>query len=121
MANTEHTFTYTKTLKYEEGWGVSINPIYDEETNSVVSIDVEVFAIFPENIVVVGEIPCIKSPSSDYYVPVDNFKHLDDLPYDDHHDLRTRWFATHEEAQQHCKDTIQRWKHPLPWESFVQL
>lgn len=40
--------------------------------------------------------------------------------YDDTHDLRPRLFKTKAEAEKHRKYTLNRFKNPQPWESFVK-
>jgi len=40
---------------------------------------------------------------------------------DDTHDLRPRLFKTLKEAKEHEKYTLDRFKNPQPWESFVKL
>lgn len=41
--------------------------------------------------------------------------------YDDTHDLRPRLFATKREAEEHVKATIDKFKNPMPWQSFVKV
>lgn len=41
--------------------------------------------------------------------------------YDDTHDFRPRLFRTAREAREHLAYTLNRFKNPQPWESFVKL
>jgi hypothetical protein len=109
----EHTFT--------EGWGVSVDPVYSgEEDDSVADIDVTVVAIDRADAVLVGDVWCV-AIAPRVYVPIDDFQHVDDLTVGDTHDLRTRWFATEEEAREHADGVEATWRNPSPWESFVTL
>lgn len=40
--------------------------------------------------------------------------------YDDTHDFRTRIFNTKKEALEHLEYTLNRFKNPQPWESFIK-
>lgn len=125
------TFTVTTTHEhtFTEGWGVSINAIWsggDEDGPEYVSdIDVAVVRITADTVEVIGEVPCVKldptSPNNRTWVPVANFKVEAARQYDDTHDLRDRWFATEEQAKHHANYTLQRWRNPRPWESFVAI
>jgi hypothetical protein len=124
--------TVTKVHEFKEGWGVYVEPIYgfsDEEQERgeyVADIEVAVVRIDREHTSVVGDVPCVHSESwpSNFFVPVNLFREVPDLTEDDTHDLRLRdlrlrWFATREEADEHAKYTMTRWQNPSPWESFV--
>lgn len=106
-------------MTYKDGWGVHVTCIYDEDTGSVTDIEVAVVRLAPTNEHVIGGALCARV--EDFYVPVDCFEDVDDLPYGDTHDLRTRWFASEREAQKHATYTLRRWQHPQPWESFVAV
>jgi hypothetical protein len=121
--NTEHTYSIER--KYREGWGVEIVAIWagesdEPECDRISDIDVIVVRIHPDNGRTVGGVYCMAA-GDNFYVPVENFRQLDDLSQDDTHDLRTRWFATEEGARAHAKFTEERWANPSPWESFVTL
>lgn len=45
----------------------------------------------------------------------------DDYVSGDTHDIRPRLFATLKQAKDHASYTLERWKNPQPWESFVKL
>ncbi len=112
----------TRNIKVEEGWGVDVTPIFSDEQDDshVADIDVTVVQITKDNLEKIGGVWCVKL-GENYHVPVESFKHLDKLWQDDTHDLRTRWFATEQEARDHAEYTLSRWKNPNPWESFVCL
>lgn len=119
------TFTVqlTRTETYEEGFGVHVSPIWggeDEEVDRVVDIDVSVVPIREDLVSIVGGVACVQVYER-AYSPVENFLHAEDLTQDDTHDLRSRWFATEQEAKDHAEYTLSRWAHPEPWCSFVQL
>jgi len=40
---------------------------------------------------------------------------------DDTHDFRPRLFKTKKEALEHIKYTVNRFKNPQPWESFIKF
>jgi hypothetical protein len=118
--NETHRVSWMKTLEYEEGWGVAWTSIWNHETQSLSGVEGEVIALFPENVQVVGEVPCMRSANDvNMYHPIENFRHLDDLDVGDTHDFRDRWFATKEAAEEHYKHTMERFKNPQPWEAFV--
>lgn len=116
------TVTTTRTHTFRQGWGVFVDTIYDwnEETNEpngVSEIGPVVVCIVPDAVAIVGGASCI---STDFgWVPVENFANVGDLTQDDSHDLRTRWFATREEAESHAAFVRSTWDNPAPWVSFI--
>lgn len=105
-------------LSFKEGWGVSVTVIGDED--QITDISVSVVEITALNAVVVGNILCVKNEDN-HAIPIENFDA--DVPEtpNDTHDLRSRWFATQEEAETYARFTANRWRNPQPWESFVRL
>lgn len=120
---TTFELTATRSIVVKEGWGVSVIPIWDndegEQIDRIVEIIVNVVKISRETVTEFAGAWCVMDGIT--YVPVENFKELSDLTTDDTHDLRTRWFATEQEARAHAKSVEDRWNHPQPWESFVCL
>jgi hypothetical protein len=117
-----NTYTVTTTTEhtFREGWGVFVDPCFDHETDLVAEIDVTVVPITEAGTTISGNVPCVAVwPGA--FVPVENFANVPDLATDDTHDLRSRWFATEEEAREHAADVEQSWRHPNPWQSFVTL
>ena len=45
----------------------------------------------------------------------------DDFKHDDTHDLRPRLFKKKRDALEHTRFTMDRFKNPQPWESFVEF
>jgi hypothetical protein len=133
----------THTITVREGWGVDVmaiwagadEPIHSSETEVddtyseiqmdeptyISEIQVAVVHITPAACKLVGGVWCVDTGDGSSWVPVENFRELEDLPQDDTHDLRTRWFATEREAIEHADTVKARWAHPAPWESFVEL
>jgi hypothetical protein len=112
----------TMPSPYREGWGVCIVPMWsgEDEPEHVSDIEVEVVRLGPTTEVIVAGALCVQVwPNA--YVPMENFQPLDDLTVDDTHDLRLRWFARETDARAHAEYTLQRWKNPQPWESFVEV
>ena len=110
---------------YREGWGVAICPIWasdddGEPLDAVADIEVSVVRLGPTTERIVGGAICAEAWPG-LYVPMENFKRLEDLRHDDTHDLRDRWFATETEARDHAAHTQRRWERPQPWESFIQV
>lgn len=117
------TFTLQTDKTYKAGWGVCITPIwdgFDGVGEHVADIDVQIVKIAPETVTLCGGVWCVRITQNGF-VPIDNFKDLDELDTDDTHDLRDRWFATRKDAAEHARYTENRWKHPQPWESFIAL
>lgn len=118
-------FTVLFAKLYRPGWGVSVTPIFQtdddtEEVTGVADIHVDIVRIEESAVQIVGGVPCVRVDAN-FFVPLDNFQQVDDLAHDDTHDLRTRWFATEEEARAHAASVQSTWDHPKPWESFVTL
>lgn len=124
MPNKYFTLPSGKPQTFAEGWGVFVLPMfangeyYSEDT--IEEIEVSVVEINEANASnYVSTNFCVSVDGM--YVPVENFAQVNDLNNDDHHDLRTRWFATEEEAREHARWVEQRWNNPEPWASFIQL
>lgn len=111
---------YNKLIKIKEGWGVLFDPIYTEE-DRITDIEPHLFEINRNRVKISGNIPCVESVEGVAIAPIDLFKDLEDLWEDDTHDFRPRWFKTKEEAEKHITYTVNRWKHPKPWESFIRM
>jgi hypothetical protein len=120
----------TRKIVVKEGWGVDVTPIYADEDGDydekIVDINVSICHIVQENVKEVGGAWCLGTQTlagkwSGFYVPVENFQFVPDLNEDDTHDLRTRWFATEDDARAHAETVKSRWEHPEVWESFVCL
>lgn len=126
MANREFQVTVPRAYKFREGWGVAVDVIWegeDEDGNiseRVADISVFVTEIREDRVRIVGGVPCVQV-LEEYHMPVENFQEVEDLPYDDQHDLRTRWFATEEQARDHAEDVESTWRNPAPWQSFITL
>ncbi len=125
MPNNQFTLTGPPTAQtFTEGWGVFVDPIFaNEEYYSEGTIeDIEVSVVEINEATssdFIGGVFCVSVDGM--YVPIENFAKAEHLANDDHHDLRTRWFATEEEAREHANWVEQRWLNPEPWTSFVQL
>lgn len=121
----EFQVTTEKVQTFREGWGVAISPIHAGEDadypDAVVDIDVSVVRITEGDVAMIGNVPCVASQDLGYWCPVENFRELADLTEGDTHDLRERWFATREEAEDHARYTKERFDNPSPWESFVRF
>lgn len=116
------TITVTRDIEVKEGWGVYFIPVWTgEEDERIVDVDAGIVRIAPDTITLRGGVLCVKAEDGDIYFPVENFRELKDLWEDDTHDLRDRWFATEQEAQEHLEYSLNRWRHPQPWESFVKV
>lgn len=114
-------FTVNVPKVYREGYGVAFVPVWDEDTEQVSDVISVVVEISPRTVWTIEGMACVADADGCMY-PVDNFRELDDdLDVDDTHDLRDRWFATEDEARDHERDTMARYRNPLPWESFLQL
>ena len=100
---------------FKEGWGVAIDPIFDEDTERVVDIDFDILPITEQDAVLIGNVWCVG------HTPIVNFVDVEDLTQDDTHDLRTRWFAIEEEARTHALNVLETWQNPPVWVSFVTL
>lgn len=135
MANENREFTVRKYRDFtvKEGWGVNIDPIWDEkavlnpETGEVDASEefvsdlvITVTEIRESLVIDLQGTPVIKI-GNDQYVSVEDFKDFADIEYDDTHDLRDRWFPTKEAAQAHADYTLNRFRNPQPWESFVMM
>lgn len=118
------TFPLSSTQTVRVGWGVHVTPIWDvdEETDRewVSEIEVDVVKIDESTLLVHLGAVCARTEDG-YVVPADLFEDVPDLRYDDHHDLRSRWFATEEQARAHAQSVQSEWDSPAPWVSFVQL
>lgn len=119
------TVTVPRDYVFTEGFGVVVTPIFEEDTGMygerISDIDVEVVAIREADVKIIGGVPCLPIPGWAHYVPVENFEEVPDLTEDDTHDLRSRWFETEDEANEHAEYTRNRWANPQAWESFVKL
>lgn len=105
----------------KEGYGVYFIPIWDgDDDNRIADVVGGIVRIAPDTITIVAGEPCVEAEDN-FYIPATEFRELEDLPYDDTHDLRGRWFASEEEAREHLEYTLRRFRNPLPWESFVEL
>lgn len=114
--------TITRTITIQEGWGVDVVPIWagEDEPEGITDIEVSVVRIDRAACHEVAGAWCVAAADK-YWVPVENFKDLEDLQTDDTHDLRGRWFATKREAVEHADTVKARWRNPAPWECFVEL
>lgn len=122
------SFTLTRevTETFDEGWGVEVIPIWvgeDDGPEQVADIDVMTYRITAQDARLIGGAWCVTQEMGGglWGCPIANFLHAEDLPQDDTHDLRSRWFATEQEAEDHARSTIERWMNPEPWCSFVKL
>ena len=110
-----------KVVTLKEGYGTYFIPIWSsEDEDRIADVAGGVVRIAPDTVTVIGGEACVKA-EDDLYIPVTEFRELEDLPYDDTHDLRNRWFASEEEAREHLEYTLSRFQNPLPWESFVEV
>lgn len=118
----QFTVTVPRDYTFEEGWGVHIISIWagDDEPERIVEIEVSVVAITEAGVRIVGGAPCVQVEDN-LYCPIENFQREVSETYDDTHDLRSRWFATEDEARVHARYTRSRWENPAVWESFVQV
>ena len=130
-------FTVLVPRTFREGWGVWFAPIWREDeggypTDSIADLDSGIVRISPDKVQVINGTPVVDimagamvglddDDSPPVYMKAKSFRELDDLNVSDTHDLRDRWFATEAEALSHLGNTLDRWQHPKPWESFVQL
>lgn len=113
----------TREYTFATGYGVSITPVWsgeDETCEHVADIDVQVVAINSGQVQVIGGVPCVPL-GGDMFVPIENFERVEDLAYDDTHDLRDRWFPSLDAAEAHARGVRDAWEHPLPWVSFIAL
>lgn len=119
------TFTVTVAVAHEIpfGWGVSVTPIFDEDKTiegGVSDIDVEVVAIMPSVVRVIGDQPCVQLDGGGW-LPTSLFLVDPSLAPDDHIELRSRWFETIAEATAYAAEVQAGWDHPNPWQAFVIL
>ena len=103
---------------FNEGWGVYFDAIWDEDSDKVSEIIGGIVRIDKDHVEMFGSIPCVLDENGTGR-PIENFKELEPLGVDDTHDFRDRFFEFEEDAKEHLKDTMDRWKHPQVWESFV--
>lgn len=92
-----------------------------EDDERVADVDAGIVRITSDTITFRGGALCVNAEDVDICFPVENFRELEDLWEDDTHDLRDRWFATEQEARDHLEYTLDRWRRPEPWESFVKV
>ena len=122
MSNEPFTLTREVSETYRAGWGVSVSAVYESEyDDSIADIDVEVVEITRERTQLVGGAWCVPLSAPRSFMPVENFRDVEELTHDDAHDLRSRWFATEAEARAHAADVEVTWQNPEPWRSFVTL
>ena len=99
-----------------------VDAIYDDESERVSDIEVYIVEISPENARIIGGVACVfVGQNHNYGCPIENFLDVPDLTEDDTHDLRSRWFATREEAEGHAEAVKELWARPNPWTAFVKL
>lgn len=117
---------YDKIVEFESGYGVAFIPIWEgeDEPERIVDVDAEIVEISLDNIENLNGVPHLKGGRNlncHMYYSVNHFPELENLWEGDTHDLRDRWFATKEEAEEHMNFTLERFQHPQPWESFVKI
>lgn len=117
-------FTVKVPVEIEEGYGVWFIPVYggEEGPEAIVDVDGGLVRIAPDTVKVSGE-ALVVSPENTTMIgfPVSEFQRREDLRSpDDTHDLRSRFFETREEAEEHLRYTMERWENPEPWCVFVQ-
>lgn len=118
MASKTFTRTTSRTREYREGWGVHVLTVHAADSDDVAEIDVSVVRIADDTVThLIGGAWCVALDG--YYVPAENFEDVPDLTRDDAHDLRSRWFATEEEARAWAHHVESRWARPEPWCAFV--
>ena len=117
--------TIQRPFTYEEGWGVAVAPIWADEFDTVrvggiADIEVSVTRIGPDMVSVLSDgMPCVRTELG--WIPVSEFRPVNDLWCDDAHDLRCRWFATRDEAESHAAYVLETWLNPEPWRNFYYL
>jgi hypothetical protein len=120
------TFTLSRTVTqtFTEGWGVACIPIHDGDNEGISELEVVVVRIARERCRIIGGVWCVKEdfgPDNGPWFPVENFKVHKRLTADDTHDLRDHFFEVETEAREHAAWVQNRWEHPQPWESFIEL
>jgi len=118
-------FKVTVAVEHEIpfGWGVNVTLLWDEDKTTeggVSDIDVEIVAIMPSTVRVIGELPCVQLDGGGW-VPTSLFLVNPSPAPDDHIELRSRWFETIAEATDYAAEVQNGWDHPNPWQPFVIL
>lgn len=107
-------------IKVTSGWGVVFLPSWEGEEESEQLADVEsaVVRVARETVVVTsGGRLCVDTDFG--LLPAEEIVEREDLAQDDTHDFRPRLFPTEAEAVAHRDYTMDRWRNPCVWESFV--
>ncbi|MGH8009584.1 MAG: hypothetical protein ACREQ3_21550, partial [Candidatus Binatia bacterium] len=107
---------------YPVGWSVIFTPVWDlDDADNVVDVSSTVVPVNLETVHIICGTPYVHLENEDC-CPLSNL--WPDEPDEcapDTHDLRSLWFATKEEAENHERYTMNRYRNPQPWESFIRL
>lgn len=108
-------YSYTKSIYYKPGFGVTFIPIYEDiDQTKLIQVEGFVCEIGPNFIEVIGDKPCVKTDAG-FWVAVENFKELEDIDANDELDFRPRWFATYEEAYRYMRNALDMFHNPEQW------
>ncbi len=137
-------FTKTCIRSYEipEGFMVCFLPIWGWSEDQHIEAEeqgVDVDNLFPDPGVIAGVDPYILEVNPHTVTDIDGQPfvrcgsflqlaipevppdELDRIEHGDSHDLLSRTFETRKEAEIFHDYTVNRWKHPEPWESFATI
>jgi len=96
--------------------------LFEYEPDVVSGIEGYILEVSPKTVIDMDGAPVVKCGAfAVSAIPEVNPEEGAKIEYGDTHDFRSRTFDTQEEAERFLDYTVQRFKHPHPWESFVQL
>lgn len=120
-ASATFTVAVTTEVTVRRGYAAWFSPLWNDD-DTVESVVGGVAEVTESAVRIIGGVPCVQPLGESWRLPcAESEWATDELAYDDTHDLRARLFEERASAEEHVRETLHRFEHPQPWESFIRV